>query len=473
MREVRVKFRVEVVCISDAGQEHRSDPLEMDRRQLAMETLGLNLCESKAILESVQNFVVAQQAAEDPEQRRRCQECGDRYASKGGGKIEVKTLFGAVEVANPRWNRCSCQQSGPRTFRPTAAWLNGTTSPELLYLETKWASLIPFTRVADLLQEVLPVDDGTNHETIRRHLQATAQRMEEELGEERQIDLFESESAEKEEQAPPDGPITVGIDGGYVRAAHKEGFFEVIAGRSVVAFRRKAGDEVPETKCFGYVQTYDRKPRRRLWELMKSQGLQDHQQMIFMSDGGEDVRRVQAYLQPGSEHWIDWFHITMRVTVLQQQTKSLQSEAGRTETATELSKRIDSVKHLLWHGNVAEALDRQADLLLDLQLLRAHSTAAGKLAAGMSEFEIYIRNNREFIPNFGERYRQGERISTAFVESTINQVVSRRFVKKQQMQWTPRGAHLLLQTRTKVLNNELEGVFRRWYPQCRDQRAAA
>jgi hypothetical protein len=89
------------------------------------------------------------------------------------------------------------------------------------------------------------------------------------------------------------------------------------------------------------------------------------------------------------------------------------------------------------------------------------------LAAGLSEFEIYIRNNRDFIPNFGERYRQGETISTAFVESTINQVVSRRFVKKQSMQWTLRGAHLLLQTRTKVLNKELEDVFRRWYPQFR------
>jgi hypothetical protein len=46
---------------------------------------------------------------------------------------------------------------------------------------------------------------------------------------------------------------------------------------------------------------------------------------------------------------------------------------------------------------------------------------------------LTIRNNRGSIPNFGERYRQGETISTAFVESTINQVVSRRFVKKQQM----------------------------------------
>ncbi len=60
-------------------------------------------------------------------------------------------------------------------------------------------------------------------------------------------------------------------------------------------------------------------------------------------------------------------------------------------------------------------------------------------------------------------------ISTAFVESTINQVVSRRFVKKQQMAWTLRGAHLLLQTRTKVLNDELDEAFHRWYPKFRRQ----
>ena len=77
----------------------------------------------------------------------------------------------------------------------------------------------------------------------------------------------------------------------------------------------------------------------------------------------------------------------------------------------------------------------------------------------MSDFDIYIRNNRTFIPNFGERYRHGETISTAFVESTINQVVSRRFVKKQQMNWTLRGAHLLLQTRTTILNHELTICF--------------
>lgn len=113
-----------------------------------------------------------------------------------------------------------------------------------------------------------------------------------------------------------------------------------------------------------------------------------------------------------------------------------------------------------------------ADMLFDLEWIRAHSVAAKKLATGLTEFETYIRNNREFIPNFGERYRQRETISTAFVESTINQVVSRRFVKKQQMAWTQKGAHLLLQACTKVLNDELEDVFRRWYPQFRPHEKA-
>jgi hypothetical protein len=59
-------------------------------------------------------------------------------------------------------------------------------------------------------------------------------------------------------------------------------------------------------------------------------------------------------------------------------------------------------------------------------------------------------------------------IATGFVESTVNQVVSNRFVKKQQMRWSPRGAHLLLQMRTRVLNDELRQTFQRWYPRMKN-----
>ena len=460
-----MSVRVEVVCTNADGSEQRLPVLTVGRQELAMETLGMNLNEGKALLAGVQSFVIAQQVHDHLERRHACPHCGERYTSKDAGSTPVSTVFGRVDVPNPRWNRCVCQTKGPKTFRPMRSWLNGRTSPEMLYLETKWASLIPFAKVTDLLKDVLPVGDSANPQTIRNHLQVTAERIEQELGEERQLNLFEGSEEEWEQLPLPDGPITVGIDGGYVRATHKQGWFEVIAGKSVVAFRREEGAEVPPTKCFGFVQTYDTKPRRRLWELMKSQGLQENQQVVFMSDGGENVRRMQEYLHPNSEHLIDWFHITMRLTVLQQQTKALQEE--RPHTGAEVSKQLDSVKHLLWHGNIEEALERLVNLIMDLSLIPARSPAAEKIATGVTDFETYIRNNCEFISNFGERYRQGETISTAFVESTINQVVSRRFVKKQHMQWTVRGAHLLLQTRTKVLNNELDDVFRHWYPQFR------
>src|SRR5260370_16929782 len=66
--------------------------------------------------------------------------------------------------------------------------------------------------------------------------------------------------------------------------------------------------------------------------------------------------------------------------------------------------------------------------------------------------------------NYGERFRGGERFSTGFVESAINQIVDKRFDKRQSMRWTPRGAHLLLQTRTRVLNGDLDQLIRLRYP---------
>ena len=63
------------------------------------------------------------------------------------------------------------------------------------------------------------------------------------------------------------------------------------------------------------------------------------------------------------------------------------------------------------------------------------------------------RKLRELPYTFDARWDAAQGRTTALVESTINHVVSRRFVKKQQMQWTLKGAHFVLQTRTKVLNN--------------------
>jgi hypothetical protein len=46
-----------------------------------------------------------------------------------------------------------------------------------------------------------------------------------------------------------------------------------------------------------------------------------------------------------SARMLDWFHITMRLTVLQQQTKRLQQE--RPDTGADVAQQLESIKHLL------------------------------------------------------------------------------------------------------------------------------
>src|SRR5580704_7127596 len=98
-----MKVRVEVVSLNADGEEQRRQVLTIERRELAMETLGMNLTVGKALLAGVQDFVVAQQAREELEQRRACPRWGRRYTTKAPGSPPFSRVFGRVEVPNPRW----------------------------------------------------------------------------------------------------------------------------------------------------------------------------------------------------------------------------------------------------------------------------------------------------------------------------------------------------------------------------------
>ena len=62
---------------------------------------------------------------------------------------------------------------------------------------------------------------------------------------------------------------------------------------------------------------------------------------------------------------------------------------------------------------------------MDVDCIEDRTAKLEKLEQGVAEFLAYIQNNRAHIPNYGERYRHDETISTGFVESTVNQVVSK------------------------------------------------
>jgi hypothetical protein len=90
--------------------------------------------------------------------------------------------------------------------------------------------------------------------------------------------------------------------------------------------------------------------------------------------------------------------------------------------------------------------------------------AIGRLRSGVDDLRRLLTVNRDSLPCYARRHRYGLPISTAPTESAVNQIVSRRMVKKLQMRWTREGADRLLEVRVKVLNGSLEDAFRGWYP---------
>src|SRR6266481_3358349 len=431
--------KIQVVTIGVDGRKETREITSIQRTDVKPETLGLTLAEGKMILKDLQQVVVESQVSSLLLPKRTCPECGEPRCSKGNHTLSVRTVFGRLTVRSPRLYHCVCRPHDTKTFSPLAELLPNHTLPELLFLETKWASLMSYGMTAKLLQDVLPIEEPVNTFTIRQHVANVAERLEEELGDE-QFCFVEGSQRGWDELPSPDGPLTVGIDGGYVRGQRKQGQFEVIAGKSLLAFKRdQESKQQLSGRCFAWVQTYDEKPKRRLFELLQSQGMQPNQQVDFLSDGGEDVRNVQLYLNPQAEHLLDWFHLTTGLTPQSTTAKGLPEGIGEREDQYELRtgvfKDLERIKWYLWHGNVFQALNELQSLEIDLDAAAFESKDENspKLLKGIEELHTYVERNQEFVPNYGERYRNGEKIASGFVESAINQVVSKRMVKKQQM----------------------------------------
>jgi hypothetical protein len=159
---------------------------------------------------------------------------------------------------------------------------------------------------------------------------------------------------------------------------------------------------------------------------------------------------------------LDRFHIALRLTGLGQYAKGLAHH--NPIEATALQDRLERIQWRLWHGDADEALRRARELAGDVAALASDYPGLARLVKATAGLGTYIENNAGAIADYAERWDHGEIISTAFAESTVDLVVSRRFAKKQQMQWSKKGAHRLLQTRTRTLDGTLRDLFTTWYP---------
>src|SRR3982751_6687027 len=136
-------------------------------------SLGLTLAEGKQLLAGVQREIVAAQARVHAVRRPACRGCGEVCRVKDYRQHAMATLFGQVMVRLPRLCCASCgvTETGvawPRHIRST---------PELDRLRAQLSALMPYRAAAEVLAQVLPVDAGSDPETLRRHTFRLAERL--------------------------------------------------------------------------------------------------------------------------------------------------------------------------------------------------------------------------------------------------------------------------------------------------------
>ena len=175
-----MKISVQVIVHPDNDTEASpavQEVFTLDRDDLAPDTLGLQLAEAKDLLAAVQATVVEQQASAAIARQEACPDCGRARRHKDTRTIVVRSLFGALRLASPRWWHCGCCDQPARTFQPLAGLLPGRTTPELACLQARFAALVSYGITADLLGELFPLGRKLHAAVVRRQTQAVAQRL--------------------------------------------------------------------------------------------------------------------------------------------------------------------------------------------------------------------------------------------------------------------------------------------------------
>lgn len=408
--------------------------------------LGLGLAEGKQVVARLQREIVLRQFEATTQRARDCAQCGEARSIKDYHGARFRSLFGDIDLRVPRHVKCGCVEQPPAdgsVGAPRRRWM----SAELECVQSEMAATLSYERSAQILRMLLPIGRGNSASTVRDRTLRVGQRLESEMMVAAPLGAHQS------------SVTTVGLDGGFAHHCSPVSTksFEIIAGRILA----KDGSQ----RSVGFVRSVDAHPRERVQRVIAEHGGACDELKVF-TDGHTQLRDLQMSVLPYATHVLDWYHLRRRLTVLA-------SVINGKEAADELpppdqdriSAWIDSIKWRLWHGRPAKAIARlQSMLCVLLRPSLRRKAVVKRMNKLATELLRYLKNNADSIPDYGRRYRAGERISTSFVESAVNQIIDKRMSKSQQMRWDPLSAHLLLQVRTSVLDGRLRKDFARWFP---------
>ena len=448
----KLVWRVKLVAELEPGVATETEVARFERGEEAgLAELGLRLEEAKRLTAALQTEIVTAQVATVGERRRRCTACDRPLAGKGHYRATFRSLFGAVPVRVRRLLACPCD--GPGGPKSSAALdLGGGVAPELAYVTARYAALAPFGRVAALLSELLPVGGTRNPGTVRNRTRRVAEG----------VVQPHPTAAEERPTARVAGPVVVGLDGGYVRNRHShEGrHFEVVAGKVIDArgvqhrFAFARGGPAASVEAF----------RRSLAAV----DVNAETPATVLADGCAGLWRLQREVLPGATIVLDWWHVAVRFEHALQAARGLGAGTAAPRLADGAVRGLERAKWRLWHGRWAGCRRRLTDLRLWTTRKHVRDLAGvARLRRHLGDLLGYLERNQAALVPYAARRRRGEPISTAFVESAVNEIVAKRMNKAQQMRWSRATVQPFLDVRTAVLDGTLEDAFRQRYPRFR------
>ena len=412
-------WRVKLIAELEPGVASETEVARIERDDFAVdETLGLTLDESKRLMAAAQAGIVRAQVSTVGERFRWCEHCGAKLLSKGYYPASFRFVFGDVSVRIRRLKACRCGagQMEPRSF--ASLFATGGVAPELAYITAKFAALAPFAPVAAMLSELLPVGGVMHASTVRNRTMAVGGK----------LARFNAEGAPAREPDVVTPAVIVGLDGGYVRSRHRrpERNFEVIAGKVID----------PDGKQHRFAFARNGGSADQFASTLVRAGVREATAATVLSDGDAGLWHLQRQVLPGSAIVLDWFHIAMRFEHVLKSAAGLGAGTANANHGALARLDIEGAKWRLWHGRWKGCLVKLVGVLHWTETRTIRDTVGVEvLRRHLKDLIVYLESNQAALVNYGARRRRGEPISTAFVESAVNEIVSRRMIKKQQMRW--------------------------------------
>jgi hypothetical protein len=413
--------------------------------------LGLTLDDGKALLASVQRHLVQARVAEYCAVRRRCPRCRHPRALKDTRTRRLNSLFGTIEVPAPRFKPCRCAIAARSTLTPASELMPDRCTSEYERALAKMGAWLPYRCARRFLSEFFPIgDDPPWHETIRRRTTRVGAGLERES----------LRRAKTPPAVPPSETMAVSIDAGHVRTArgHQGRTFEVMAAQ--------ASNDDGRPVLFSGVPGEADRPCTQLNGVLSGLGMTTDTEVTILSDGADGPRSLGQAASTGTAfHVLDWFHLAMRVQHAAQCASGWPDATVRTRR--DGARFADAVEHIrwrLWHGQTVRALRLIQRTLAAVKAKATGKTAAArsaaKLAKALLALETYAFGLADLIIDYASARLDDEPFSTSPTEGAVQWLLHRRMGAQQQMRWSPRGAHLMLQVRTAIVNGTFDADHR-------------